>query len=353
MSNAPNTIDNSRVQLGDQYQLTSSLASGGAARIFLAKQMSLDREVVVKVLRRQLSIRPEFRDRFVHEAKLLAHLAHPNIVQIIDFGEQEGFCYFVMEYVRGGSLRELMERGVQLPVDVVLAIGYFTARGLHYVHEHNILHLDIKPANILLTRQGMIKVADFGLARLIDKSEGDASRKHPAGTPLYMSPEQVQGAKLDFRTDIFSFGVVLYQLLTQRNPFVADTTDLVYRNILACCVEPPSVLRPETPPLVDALVMSCLQRDRELRPAETETLIAELHNVMEKLAIHRPEERLRSFLWDPLNYKPMLRRGETSPWIPSRRRGAHFWLKLGIAALIGVTLLLLEYVLAGTLPLPD
>lgn len=296
------------VQLGDQYRMGPALASGGAARIFLARQLSLDREVVVKVLRRQLSAQEEFRIRFAEEAKLLARLEHPNIVQVIDSGEQDGFYYFVMEYVRGGSLRDLLERAEHLPLDVALAIAYFAARSMVYMHEHHILHLDIKPANILLSRDGVVKVADFGLARLMDEQRGGDQTGHPAGTPLYMSPEQVQGSPLDARSDIFSFGIVLYQLLTFQLPFQGRSSDAVFREILHRRVKHPSELRESVPSCVDELVMTCLQRDRSLRYSRGESLIAEFHRVMEKLGIHRPEERVRNFLSDPKNYRVVLKR---------------------------------------------
>lgn len=303
-----------RVQLGDAYAMTRPLATGGAARIFLAKQLSLDRDVVVKVLRRQLSAQEEFRQRFAEEAKLLARLEHPNIVQVIDSGEQDGFYYFVMEFVRGGSLRDLLERAENLPLDVALCIAYFTARGMVYMHEHHILHLDIKPANVLLSREGTIKVADFGLARLVDEQRSKESGGHPAGTPLYMSPEQVQGGSLDARSDIFSFGIVLYQLLTFQNPFQGRSSDEVFRLILECRLDPPSALREEIPSCVDDLVMSCLQRDKGLRFSRGESLIAELHGVLEKLGIHRPEERVRNYLSDPKNYRAVLKRDALDAW---------------------------------------
>ncbi len=311
MSSESNTPTKPQVQLGDQFTMGRPLATGGAARIFLARQISLDRDVVVKVLRRQLSTQEEFRKRFAEESKLLARLEHANIVQVIDAGEQDGFYFFVMEYVRGGSLRDLMERADTLPVDIALAMAYFTARGMVYMHEHHILHLDIKPANILLTREGVVKVADFGLARLIDRQRSRESGEgsgHPAGTPLYMSPEQVKGATLDARSDIFSFGIVLYQLLTGVTPFRGRSSDEVFREILHGQVPPPSERREEIPSCVDNLVMTCLNRDRSLRFSRGESLIAELHSVLERLGIHRPDERLRGYISDPNHYRKVIKR---------------------------------------------
>ena len=297
-----------QVHLGEKYAMEQPLATGGAARIFLARQLSLDRQVVVKVLRRQLSAQEEFCRRFEEEARLLARLEHPNIVQVIDAGQQEGFYYFVMEYVRGGTLRDLIERAESLPLDVAISMAYFMVRGMVYMHEHHVLHLDIKPANILLSREGVVKVADFGLARLVDAQTTKDSGSHPAGTPLYMSPEQVQGATLDARSDIFSFGIVLYQLLTGSTPFRGRSSDEVFREILHCRVPPPSAQREEIPACVDELVLTCLQRDRSLRYSRGESLIAEIHGVLEKLGIHRPEERLREYLGDPQHYRRVIKR---------------------------------------------
>jgi len=341
MSSQTLSPEASRVQLGDKYEMTRPLATGGAARIFLARQISLDREVVVKVLRSQLSSQQEFRKRFVQEAKLLAHLEHPNIVHVIDFGEQEGFYYFVMEYVRGGSLRDLLERADRIPVDVALSLGYFILRGLAYVHDHHVLHLDIKPANILLTREGVVKVADFGLARLVNQGESGAQRQFPAGTPLYMSPEQVQGVALDARSDLFSFGVLLYQLLTFKNPFEGRSSDEVYRKILACRVEPPSVLKPEVPDFVDNLIMACLQRDRSTRYPSASALANDLHAALGKLGIHRPDERVRRYLGDPSHYRAVLKklpRIEMDTGTGKNRS----WRKTVFSVLLASALLLLE-----------
>jgi len=297
-----------QVHLGEKYAMEQPLATGGAARIFLAKQLSLDRQVVVKVLRRQLSAQEEFCRRFEEEARLLARLEHPNIVQVIDAGQQDGFYYFVMEYVRGGTLRDLIERAETVPLDVALSMAYFMARGMVYMHEHHVLHLDIKPANILLSREGAVKMADFGLARLIDTQNTKDAGSHPAGTPLYMSPEQVQGTTLDARSDIFSFGIVLYQLITGNTPFRGRSSDEVFREILHCRVEPLSAQREAIPTCVDELVLTCLQRDRSLRYSRGESLIAEIHGVLEKLGIHRPEERLRNYLGDPQHYRRVIKR---------------------------------------------
>lgn len=338
------------VQLGENYTMKRPLATGGAARIFLARQNSLDRDVVIKVLRRQLSAQEEFRRRFAEEARLLARLEHPNIVQVIDFGEQDSYYYFVMEYVRGGSLRDLLERAESLPLDVALSIAYFTARGLAYVHDHHVLHLDIKPANILLNREGAVKVADFGLARLVDTQRNKGKSAHPAGTPLYMSPEQVQGAPLDARSDLFSFGIVLYQLLTSRTPFSGNSSDEVFREILNCRVDPPSQLREDVPVFVDNLVMTCLQRDRSLRFSHGNALIADLHTVLEKLGIHHPDERVQQYLSDPNHYRVILKKATLDATRPSLRarikarvRKPLLTLALG-AGLLGLEALLLTQV---------
>lgn len=336
----------SKVLLGEQYDLDRPLATGGAARLFLARQLSLDREVVVKILRSQLSNQPEFRERFIQEARLLAKLEHQNVVQVIDFGEQDGYYYIIMEYVRGGSVRDLIERAEKLPIDVALAIGYFVARGIDYVHQHQVLHLDVKPANILLTPAGVVKVADFGLARLIDQTGLNRDRRTPVGTPLYMSPEQVQGANLDARSDLFSFGSVLYQLLAQQSPFEGKDSDQVLRRILTCRVTSPSSLRPEIPLFVDDLVMGCLQRDRAQRYPDSGRLMADLHAALGKLAIHDPEERIRKYLSGPELYRAVLKKPAhfRSRVVAKGRRRA--WLQvLLVMALAGLYLAAESYLL--------
>jgi len=331
------------LNLGDKYEMRRLLATGGAARIFLARQIDLDRDVVVKVLRQPLNARPDAGKQFLLEARLLARLEHPNIVQIIDFGEQEGYCFFVMEYVRGGSLRSLIDRVPLLPLDVALSIAYFVLRGIAYVHERQVLHLDLKPANILVTKEAVIKVADFGLARLASQNETRSSPRPQAGTPLYMAPEQVLGAKLDERSDIFSLGVLLYQLLCGKPPFTGQSADEVYLKILACRVTPPSTLRPEIPDFVENLVMSSLQRDRNARHAAVASMLEDCAAALQKLSVHRPEERVSRFLSEPAQYRGIIRKPTASrAGTRALRRSLVSRLKWLLVPLLAFALLALE-----------
>jgi len=194
-------------------------------------------------------------------------------------------------------------------------------------------------------------VADFGLARLVDTQRSKGKSAHPAGTPLYMSPEQVQGSPLDARSDLFSFGIVLYQLLTSRTPFAGNSSDEVFREILNCRVDPPSRLREDVPVFVDNLVMTCLQRDRSLRFSHGNALIADLHTVLEKLGIHHPDERVQQYLSDPNHYRVVLKKATLDATRPPLRARLKARLRKPVTAVVmGAGLLGLEALLLMQMP---
>jgi serine/threonine protein kinase len=206
--------------LGD-FRLIRKLGEGGMGQVYLAEQISLRRRVAVKLLRSDLAGQEVSLKRFRAEAKIVAQLNHPNIVQVYAFGESEGVHYMAMEYVDGRNLRDYLRRHGPAPVALVLHIVQQVALALQRASELGLVHRDIKPENILLTRRGEVKVADFGLSRMIQGEEAQRLTQTGTtlGTPLYMSPEQVEGRPLDCRSDIYSLGVTCYHLLAGRPPF--------------------------------------------------------------------------------------------------------------------------------------
>lgn len=205
------------------FEIVERIGSGGMATVFKAHQPTLDRFVAVKVLPLQHAHSPVFVKRFVQEARSVAKLTHPNIVQIHDFGEQDGIMFIVMEYVDGGTLKDRLK---QRALSVVETMDFViqAAEGLNYAHRHNIIHRDVKPANMLVRKDGHLLLSDFGIAKILESTNNLTEVGTGIGTPQYMSPEQGTGQPtVDARSDIYSLGIVLFHCLTGRVPFVADS----------------------------------------------------------------------------------------------------------------------------------
>src|SRR5579864_4017356 len=203
-----------------QFRIVERIGAGGMATVFKAYQPNLDRYVAVKVLPAYHARDPVFVKRFVQEARSVARLAHPNIVQIHDFGDQDGITYIVMEYVDGGTLKDRLKH----PLPPAEAIDYLiqAAEGLDCAHRNGIVHRDVKPANMLLRKDGHLLLSDFGIAKILEGTTNLTRAGTGIGTPQYMSPEQGTGQPVDRRSDIYSLGIVLYHALTGRVPFTAD-----------------------------------------------------------------------------------------------------------------------------------
>jgi serine/threonine protein kinase len=268
-------------QLGS-YELLRRLGEGGMAQVYLARDVRLGREVAIKVLDQRLAERPGFRERFLREARVAAALDHPNIVQLYDFGESEQLLYLVMPYVSGGSLQDILHRA-PFPAGEVATYGSQMADALDYAHQRNVVHRDVKPANMLLHADGRVLLSDFGLAKIVNPTSRPAApRGHPdAGTPEYMAPEQIEG-RSDDRSDIYALGVVLYLLMTGHLPFTGSSSSLVMEGHLYRLPERPRALNPAVTPAMQAVVLRALakhpddrfQRANELGAALLGALIA-------------------------------------------------------------------------------
>jgi tRNA A-37 threonylcarbamoyl transferase component Bud32 len=208
--------------LSDRYRLEAKLGSGGMSTVYLARDQTLDRSVAVKVMHREMSEQPDQLERFRREARAVAKLSHPNVVAVIDAGEDGGHPYIVFEYVEGENLKQRIKRLGALEPQEALAYAIEIARGLTVAHARNMVHRDIKPQNVLIDAEGRAKVTDFGIARQLEQ-HGFTDTGRVLGTTDYVSPEQAMGHRVDPRSDIYSLGVVLYEMLTGTVPFSADT----------------------------------------------------------------------------------------------------------------------------------
>ncbi|MEU6094302.1 Stk1 family PASTA domain-containing Ser/Thr kinase [Streptomyces sp. NPDC047079] len=257
-------------RLGGRYELGHVLGRGGMAEVYLAHDTRLGRTVAVKTLRADLARDPSFQARFRREAQSAASLNHPAIVAVYDTGEDyiDGVSipYIVMEYVDGSTLRELLHSGRKLLPERAMEMTIGILQGLEYAHRNGIVHRDIKPANVMLTRNGQVKVMDFGIARAM----GDAGMTMTQtaaviGTAQYLSPEQAKGEQVDSRSDLYSTGCLLYELLTVRPPFVGDSPVAVAYQHVREEPQPPSVFDPEITPEMDAIVLRALVKDPDYR----------------------------------------------------------------------------------------
>ncbi|MEV7287882.1 Stk1 family PASTA domain-containing Ser/Thr kinase [Streptomyces sp. NPDC093252] len=257
-------------RLGGRYELGQVLGRGGMAEVYLGHDTRLGRTVAVKTLRADLARDPSFQARFRREAQSAASLNHPAIVAVYDTGEDyiDGVSipYIVMEYVEGSTLRELLHSGRKLLPERSMEMTIGILQALEYSHRNQIVHRDIKPANVMLTRTGQVKVMDFGIARAMGDSGMTMTQTSAViGTAQYLSPEQAKGEQVDARSDLYSTGCLLYELLTVRPPFVGDSPVAVAYQHVREEPQPPSVFDPEITPEMDAIVLKALVKDPNYR----------------------------------------------------------------------------------------
>jgi serine/threonine-protein kinase len=292
-------------------RIEAELAAGGMAVIYRAEQESLGRKVAIKALKSAVMEEAGFVQRFEREARTLAQLQHENLVHVYDFYREHGALFIVMELVDGVDLYDLLERAGALPPEVAAIIALNVARALDYLHFCGVLHRDLKPANILLTRAGGVKLGDFGIADDRRYAAGPGAREKGwyeepdrtatgvgLGTPSYMSPEQILGERLDFRSDQFALGVVLYQMLCGRKPFLDDAEQSVLEKIRS---EPPPPLPParggrRIPPELALIALRCLEKRPRDRFAAPQDLVLALERFLSQRVDVNYHARLILFL---------------------------------------------------------
>ncbi|MEU0453910.1 Stk1 family PASTA domain-containing Ser/Thr kinase [Streptomyces sp. NPDC006129] len=268
-------------RLGGRYELGQVLGRGGMAEVYLAHDTRLGRTVAVKTLRADLARDPSFQARFRREAQSAASLNHPAIVAVYDTGEDYidnvSIPYIVMEYVDGSTLRELLHSGRKLLPERAMEMTIGILQGLEYAHRNGIVHRDIKPANVMLTRNGQVKVMDFGIARAMGDSGMTMTQTAAViGTAQYLSPEQAKGEQVDARSDLYSTGCLLYELLTVRPPFVGDSPVAVAYQHVREEPQAPSVFDPEITPEMDAIVLKALVKDPDYRYQSADEMRADI-----------------------------------------------------------------------------
>ncbi len=325
------------------YRLLRRLGKGAMAEVYLANQLSLGRQVAIKILRSNLATDATYVDRFQQEARAAAQLIHANIVQIYEVGYADGSHFIAQEYVQGLNLAELMTRRGPPEVARVVAIVRQVAAALHKAAEHGIVHRDIKPENIMLSASGEVKVADFGLARLYraDEAQNLTQIGVTMGTPLYMSPEQVEGKPLDSRSDIYSLGVTAYEMLAGEPPFRGETALSIAVQHLNAPPQRIENLRADIPAQVCRIVHTMLAKDPKERYSTPRQLLHELRTVSIELYQDDPGEEVDGWQDDLLSTVEARRQAtqqlavamRTSSMPAVRRRGILPWIAASVLCL--------------------
>ena len=291
-----------------RYTILSHLASGGMAELYIARQESVggfEKNVVVKLLQGRYATNPRVVNMFLDEARLAAKLNHPSIVHVYDVAEDEGMKYIAMEYIHGETVTDIVLRGIEaknfLPLQHAVHIVSQTAAGLAYAHGHHdtegkllrIVHRDVSPSNVLVSYEGQTKIVDFGIARIQDQIREESGLR--PGKPSYMSPEQVRGEAADFRSDIFSLGIILYEITVGQRLFRGSGED-VMRRIQDETIAPPTVVKRDYPPALELIVMKALERRREDRYQSAEDMRHELEEFLDEAGFRTGNRRMALYL---------------------------------------------------------
>ena len=268
-----------------RYEIIRELGQGAMGVVYLGKDPKINREVAIKTLSYssvEAELFDEFRERFLREAEAAGRLAHPNIVTIYDVGEEHDMAYMAMELLKGSDLHGYCRKGSLMPVDQVLAILASVADALEYAHDNGVVHRDIKPDNIILLDDGQVKVADFGIARVMSASETQTGVL--LGTPSYMSPEQVEGSKVDGRSDLFSLGIVMYEMLTGEKPFKGDNLANMMYSISNVAYTPAKKVAPKVPDCCSRIIKKLLIKDPQKRMAPAAAVAKKLRQCRASLS---------------------------------------------------------------------
>jgi serine/threonine-protein kinase len=266
------------------YEVVEQIARGGMATIYKARDVLHDQVVALKVLPPELGFSDEFLSRFQREVETLKHLRHPNIVQLYDVGRTENLRYFCMEYVPGGSVEQLVNRRGKLETNQAIDIAMQVTEALRYAHQRGVIHRDIKPANLLLEESGRTKVTDFGIAKVADATQMTLTGGI-VGTVEYLAPEQVEGRRVGPRTDVYSLGVSLYQMVTGRLPFIGSTPTEILQKHRFNLPESPRELNPEVPQRLSELIEQMLQKEPDRRPESMQVVKRELERIKVQMAL--------------------------------------------------------------------
>jgi serine/threonine-protein kinase len=301
--------------INNRYQIHSTIASGGMAVIYLAQDLLLERSVAMKILRRDFSDNQEFQNRFRAEARASARLSHPNIVTTYDFGYDADRLYIVFELVQGKDLKSILAE--QAPLPMAQAMDYLrqAGRGLGYAHENGIVHCDVKTQNMLVSDSGILKITDFGIARAMDSISRDERSDVVWGSPYYLSPEQARGLPPSPATDVYSLGVIAYEMFAGKLPFDAEDSIELARKHREDSPIPPKELNPEISEDLNAFILKALSKKPEDRFSDGNSFVKALNSIV--ISKNRPAESIKERLHEG---KVVIKNQKAAAALPEKRK---------------------------------
>lgn len=320
--------------LGGRYEIVDKIGEGGMAVVYRAHCRLLGRDVAVKVLRPEYANNEEFIQRFRKEAQAAASLSHNNIVSIYDIGNDD-VRYIVMEYIDGPTLKDVIKKDAPLSYETAVNIAIQICAALDHAHKHGIIHRDIKPQNIMLTSDGVVKVADFGIAKAVSDASATLYDTNTMGSVHYLSPEQARGGYIDARSDIYSLGVVLYEMVTGRVPFEGDNAVAIALKHLHEDPKPAIEINPNVPLALNQVIMKAMQKERERRYDSAAEMILDLRRVLREP--HGDFVNMANPLLESTRTMPIIR--ENLPPEPIKERSVSKGWK--IAAIVGIIIAIL------------
>lgn len=335
--------------LGKRYEIIEKVGEGGMGLVYRAKDRLLKRFVAVKILKPELTENEEFINKFRKESLSSASLSHPNIVNIYDVGVEDGIYYIVMEYVNGKTLKEIIREKAPMPYIQILNISRQICLALDHAHSNSIIHRDIKPQNILITNDGIVKVADFGIARA-SSSATLTNTGSVLGSAYYISPEQARGSFTDNKTDIYSLGVVMYEMATGRVPFDGESPVVIALKHIQERVTPPSELNPGIPAGLEDIIMEALEKDPAMRYASAADMIDDIDKVSANADLHVTQRHDGSN--DVTRVMPSIKESDIegstkNDGAPPGKRSRKVWIVLGVllftAAVVAALLFFINY----------
>ncbi len=289
-------------QILEKYKIEEEVGKGGMAVVYRAQQMNLGRSVALKILYPHLSSQDQFRRRFDLEAKAAASLRHPNIVTIYDYGKVGEHYFIAMEWIKGAILQHLIAEHPDLPLNIIVQILIQVCEGLDYAHRHNIFHRDIKPSNLMIDQEGIVKIVDFGIARVLDTNHM-LTAERIIGTPNFISPEQINGAVYDGRSEIYALGVLGYFFVTRQFPFQDEKVIQLFRKIEKGEYASPKELNKKIPLALSQLIERCLSRRPEDRFESVASLKTQFQNFVQQYNLDASLPEMTRFLKNPSLYK--------------------------------------------------